>query len=166
MHLFGLSFTLQYLLSVYLSIHLSVYLSIYLSIYLSVYMYVFMLHMCTIKKFFKTYINRVDITFIRLVEHTGVKSEENNRGLAFSKTSLKTAINHSINAGNMKIKQSISIPMGIDPGSFWANLSLYSYEEEWVSSLTSSDKIKARHFHSTECFADNHCPFKSMRIYA
>ena len=53
------------------------------------------------------------------------------------------------------MKQSIDIPMGIDSALFWANLFLYSYEEEYMSVLISSDKIKARHFHSTKCFIDD-----------
>ena len=32
---------------------------------------------------------------------------------------------------------------------------IYSYEEEYISSLISSDKIKARHFHSTKHFIDD-----------
>ena len=45
--------------------------------------------------------------------------------------------------------------MGIDPAPLWANLSLYSYEEEYMASLISSDKIKARYFPSTERFIDD-----------
>ena len=48
-------------------------------------------------------------------------------GLGFSKTSLKIAINHLIencyfDVENVTRKQSIDIPMGINPVSFWANL--------------------------------------------
>ena len=49
-------------------------------------------------------------------------------------------------------KQSIGIPTGINSALFWANLFLYSYEEEYMSSLISSYKIKARHFPSTKRF--------------
>ena len=52
----------------------------------------------------------------------------------------------------MTIKQALGIPVGIDPAPFWANLFKYSYEEEYISSLISFDKIKARHFHSTRHF--------------
>ena len=63
-------------------------------------------------------------------------------GLGFSKTSLKTAMNHLIenhylNAGNVTMKQAIGIP----------NHFLYSYVEECMPSLIYSAKIKARHFH-------------------
>ena len=42
------------------------------------------------------------------------------------------------------MKQGIGIPNHI----------LYSYEEEYMPSLTYSDKIKARHFHSTKHLID------------
>ena len=38
--------------------------------------------------------------------------------------------------------------MGADPDPFWANLFLYSKEEECISSLISIYKFKAIHFHS------------------
>ena len=56
---------------------------------------------------------------------------------------------------NVTTKPAIS--MGIDPAPFWANPFLYSYEEEYMSSLISSDKIKGRHFHSTKRFTDDLC---------
>ena len=55
----------------------------------------------------------------------------------------------------MAKKWAIDIAMGIDPAPLWANLSLYSYEEEYMASLISSDKIKARYFPSTERFIDD-----------
>ena len=55
------------------------------------------------------------------------------------------------------MKHAIGIPMEIDPAPFWTNLFLYSYAEEYMSSLTSSGKIKARHFHSTKLFIDDLC---------
>ena len=57
----------------------------------------------------------------------------------------------------MTIKQAIGIQIGIDSAPFWANLFLYSYEEEYMSPLISSDKFKARHFHSRKCFVDDLC---------
>ena len=53
------------------------------------------------------------------------------------------------------MKQMIAIPMGIDPTPFWAKLYLYSYEEEYMSSIISLKKVKARHFHCTKSFIDN-----------
>ena len=66
-------------------------------------------------------------------------------GLRFSITSLKTVMNHLIenyylNAENVTMKQAIGT----------LNHFLYSYEEEYMPSLIYSDKIKARHFHSTK----------------
>ena len=88
--------------------------------------------------------------------------ESNLFGFGFSKILIKTAINYLIencyfNVGNMAIKQEISISMGIDPAPFWAILFLYSYEEAYMSSLISSDKIKARHFLSTKRFNHDLC---------
>ena len=44
--------------------------------------------------------------------------------------------------------------MGIDPASFWANLFLYTYENEYMSEIISNDNVKARHFHATKLFID------------
>ena len=70
--------------------------------------------------------------------------------VGFSKSSLKTAINHLIenccfNDGNFTIKQTTGIPMRIEPASVWANPFLYSYEQKYMSSQISSDKIKKKH---------------------
>ena len=45
--------------------------------------------------------------------------------------------------------------MVIDPALFWANLFLYTDENEYMSKLISNDKVKARHFHTTNRFIDN-----------
>ena len=75
---------------------------------------------------------------------------------------LKITVKHLIEncyftVGNCVMKQGIGIPMGIDPAPFWANLYLYSYEEEFISSLLTCDKVRARHFHSTNRFIDDLC---------
>ena len=87
--------------------------------------------------------------------------EKTKGGLDFSKASLKATVsnlreNCYFNVGNVKMKKAIEIPMGIDPTPFCSNLCLYSYEE-YMSSLFSSDKIKARHFDSTKRFIDGLC---------
>ena len=53
--------------------------------------------------------------------------------------------------------------MGIDPILFWANLVLHSYEEKRMPSLISSDKIKARHFHSRKRFIVDLCAINDGR---
>ena len=63
---------------------------------------------------------------------------KNKKNVSFSKASLKTAISHLIEncyftVGNKVLKQTIGIPMGIDPAPFWANLFLYTYEEDYIS---------------------------------
>ena len=55
------------------------------------------------------------------------------------------------------MRQAIGIPMGIDPAPFWANLFLYAYENEFISDLISTSKVKARHFLSTKRFIDDLC---------
>ena len=58
--------------------------------------------------------------------------KKTKEGLDFSKSSLKTAINHLIencyfNVANMTMKQAVGIPVGIDSAPFWANLFLQVY---------------------------------------
>ena len=57
--------------------------------------------------------------------------------------------------GNSLLRQKIGIPMGIDPAPFWANLFLYTYENEYLPELISNDKVKACHFHATKRFIDD-----------
>ena len=85
---------------------------------------------------------------------------KNKKSVSFSKASLKAAISHLIEncyftVGNMVLKQTIGIPMGIDPAPFWANLFLYTYEEEYISSLMTVDPVLARHFLSVRRFIDD-----------
>ena len=42
--------------------------------------------------------------------------------------------------GNLIIRESIGIPMGIDPTPFWANLYLYFHEHEFITGLMASEK--------------------------
>ena len=60
----------------------------------------------------------------------------------------------------MTLKQVIDIPIGTDPPPFWANLLLYSYEKEYMSSLISADKMNAIHFKSSKSFIDDLCAIK------
>ena len=43
------------------------------------------------------------------------------------------------------MQQSIGILVETDPTPAWTNLSLYSYEEEYIPILISSDNINGRH---------------------
>ena len=84
------------------------------------------------------------------------------KDVSFSKATLKIAIAHLIEncfftVGDLVFKQAIGIPMGIDPAPFWANLFLYTYEEAYISSLITTDPVKARHFHATKRFIDDLC---------
>ena len=80
----------------------------------------------------------------------------------FTKNSLKVAIEHLIkncyfSVGNIVMRQKIGIPMGIDPAPFWANLFLYTYEHNYIKELIKTDRVKAKHFHSTFRFIDDLC---------
>ena len=82
--------------------------------------------------------------------------------IGFTRNSLKVAVKHLIEncyftVGNTVLRQAIGIPMGIDPAPFWANLFLYAYESNYMSDLIALDKVKARHFHSTNRFIDDLC---------
>ena len=93
-----------------------------------------------------------------------------NKSVNFSKHSLKTAVKHLIlncyfMVGNAVLRQAIGIPMGIDPAPFWANLFLYRYEEKYMSQLILSDKMKARHFHSTKRFIDDLCAINDGHLF-
>ena len=47
--------------------------------------------------------------------------------------------------------------MGIDPAPFWANLHLYSYECDFITSLISSDKARAMKYRFATRFIDDEC---------
>jgi hypothetical protein len=105
-----------------------------------------------------------DKTYIRVMENgtafwTKNKKKSSN-GVFFSKAGLKQAVaflieNCYFTVGNLVFQQSIGIPMGIDPAPFWANLFLYTYEEQYISNTIPLDPAKARHFHSTKRFIDD-----------
>ena len=59
-----------------------------------------------------------------------------------------------LNIGNVKVKQNISIPIGIDHTSFWQMFFLYSYEEEYMPLLICSDKVVVRNLHSAKSLID------------
>ena len=72
-----------------------------------------------------------------------------SRKNTISRSQLKALVKHLITrtyfiVGNLIIRQSIGIPMGIDPAPFWANLYLYFYEHEFITNLMRTDKIRAR----------------------
>ena len=63
------------------------------------------------------------------------------------------------------MRQAIGIPMGIDPAPFWANLFLYQFEQRYMTDLISTDKVKARHFHSTKRFIDDLCAINDGNLF-
>ena len=80
----------------------------------------------------------------------------------FSKHTLKLAVQYLIEnchftVGNCVLRQCIGIPMGIDPAPFWANLYLYSYENDFVTNTIAQDRSRAKKFHATKRFIDDLC---------
>ena len=102
-------------------------------------------------------------SFIRISKNGKASWGKKSKGIVgFTKASLKATVNYLIEncyftVGNITMRQCIGIPMGIDPAPFWANLFLSSYEEEYMSTLISSDLTKAKRFHSTKRFIDDLC---------
>ena len=104
-----------------------------------------------------------DAKFVKISQRGDASWSKNRTKTCFSKNSLGIAVKHLIKncyftVGNITMRQSIGIPMGIDPAPFWANLYLYSYEEEFISNLVDSgEKVRARHFHACRRFIDDLC---------
>ena len=79
-----------------------------------------------------------------------------------SRFQLKALVKHLITrtyfvVGNLVIRQSIGIPMGIDPAPFCANLYLHHYEHEFITGLMRTDKRRARKFLNAFRFIDDEC---------
>ena len=82
--------------------------------------------------------------------------------MCFSMPELKALTDHLITetyfeVGNLVFRQSIGIPMGIDPAPFWANLYLYKYESDHVTKLIKSDKTRALKYRHATRFIDDEC---------
>ena len=82
--------------------------------------------------------------------------------MCFSMAELKALTDHLITetyfeVGNLVFRQSIGIPMGIDPAPFWANLYLYKYECDHVTKLIRTDKSRAFKYRHATRFIDDEC---------
>ena len=80
----------------------------------------------------------------------------------FSKNAVKQATQYLIEnchftVGNCILRQCIGIPMGIDPAPFWANLFLYAYENDYVTNLIQTDRVRARKLNLIKRFLDDLC---------
>ena len=93
--------------------------------------------------FFKT---KIELTFIfsEIMLHTGENVQRQH-----------LIQNCYLMLGNSLLRQKMCIPMGNDPTPFWGNLFLYIYENEYISELTSNDKVKTHHFHTIKLFIDD-----------
>ena len=79
---------------------------------------------------------------------------------SFTRNKIKFLVTHLIKEcyfqfANLVLKQSIGIPMGIDPAPHWANLYLYSYEEAHVSNLMKTNPVAARRYKHAFRFIDD-----------
>ena len=84
------------------------------------------------------------------------------QGMSYTKLEIKSKVIHLITnsyftVGNFVFRQSIGIPMGIDPAPFWANLYLYHYESSFVTSLSKTDKYRGFKFKHCFRFIDDAC---------
>ena len=89
-------------------------------------------------------------------------SKKKHGKTSFTKQQIKSLTSHLIKetyfqVGNLLFHQCIGIPMGIDPAPFWANLHLYVYESDFITSLISSDKGRAIKFRYAIRFIDDEC---------
>lgn len=87
------------------------------------------------------------------------KSHGNN---SFTRNKIKFLVTHLIKEcyfqfSNLVMRQGIGIPMGIDPAPHWANLYLYSYEENHVTELMKQDLVSARRYKYAFRFIDDEC---------
>jgi hypothetical protein len=90
------------------------------------------------------------------------KPKRNSKDQTISRFQLKALVKHLITrtyfvVGNLLIRQSIGIPMGIDPAPFWANLYLHYYEHKFITNLMRTDKRRARKFVNACRFIDDEC---------
>ena len=75
--------------------------------------------------------------------------KRNYKNPCFSERGVKISVKHLIEncyftVGQTVLKQVIGIPMGIDPAQLWANVYLYSYEENFISGMIQSGFIQPK----------------------
>ena len=104
-------------------------------------------------------------------EHSTFWMKKRSGKKYFSKQRLKAVVKHLITStyfevGNLLIRQSIGIPMGIDPAPFWANLYLYFYEDKFIVHLISVDKMRARKFLNAMRFIDDECNLNDNKEFS
>ena len=100
--------------------------------------------------------------YITVTKYATFWSKKKRGNDSFTKQQVKQLVAHLIKEtyfqiGNLLFKQCIGIPMGIDPAPFWANLHLYAYECKFMTTLMSTDKIRARRFLYATRFIDDEC---------
>ena len=108
---------------------------------------------------FKNEGNRKFLTVFKNYSYWTKKSRGFN---SFSRNKIKFLTTYLIKecyfqCANLILRQSIGIPMGIDPAPFWANLYLYYYEEKHVTTLMKTDPFRARVYRYAARFIDDQC---------
>ena len=108
---------------------------------------------------FKNEGNRKFLTVFKNYSYWTKKSRGFN---SFSRNKIKFLTTYLIKecyfqCANLILRQSIGIPMGIDPAPFWANLYLYYYEEKHVTTLMKTDPFRARLYRYAARFIDDQC---------
>ena len=108
---------------------------------------------------FKNEGNRKFLTVFKNYSYWTKKSRGFN---SFSRNKIKFLTTYLIKecyfqCSNLILRQSIGIPMGIDPAPFWANLYLYFYEEKHVTTLMKTDPFRARLYRYAARFIDDQC---------
>ena len=84
------------------------------------------------------------------------------KGRSYTVAQVKMLVSHLISetyftVGNINFRQSIGIPMGIDPAPFWANLYLYHYENIFINKLIRTDRYRGFKFRNCFRFIDDAC---------
>ena len=108
---------------------------------------------------FKTKGSRKYLTVFNTYSYWTKTSHGHN---SFTKSKIKFLVTHLIKEcyfqfANLVFRQTVGIPMNIDPAPHWANLYLYSYEEEHVSNLIKHDPAAARRYKYAFRFIDDEC---------
>ena len=89
-------------------------------------------------------------------------SRYKHKGNSYTSNQVKMMIHHLISetyftVGNTLFRQSIGIPMGIDPAPFWANLYLHHYENLFIKKLIRTDRYRGFKFKNCFRFIDDAC---------
>ena len=100
--------------------------------------------------------------YLTVLGKTCFFSRTKRKGNSYTLSQIKMMVHHLISetyftVGNVLFRQSIGIPMGIDPAPFWANLYLYHYENIFITKLIRTDRYRGFKFKNCFRFIDDAC---------